>query len=140
MGVKFVDITFSIMERDKFVIGALLDSIIMKLGKGVSALLAKESDSFKMRFNFLFEKEVMSIICFSLVLCSTIHHGAQLKKGINQGVNPFALPETRIQYQYTHIKSKILNLSQILVFITGSTSLLLLTQLTLNPFVLALIR
>ena len=37
IGVKFVDITFSIMKGDKFVIGVVLDSMIMNLGKGVSA-------------------------------------------------------------------------------------------------------
>ena len=49
-----------------------------------------------------------------------LHHKIQLEKGMNQGRNPFALAETGIQYQYTHIKSKILNLSQILVFISQS--------------------
>ena len=34
--VIFVDITFSIMNGDKLVIGTLLDSMIMNLGKGAS--------------------------------------------------------------------------------------------------------
>ena len=53
--------------------------------------------------------------CCSLVLCSTSHHGLQLK-GMNQGGNPFALAETRIQNQYIHAKSMILSLCQIMLF------------------------
>ena len=94
IGVKFVDITFLIMKGDKLVIGALLDSMIMNLGKGASVSLSEESDSFKLRLNFLFEKEAISVIYFSLVQCSTTHHGVQLEKGMNQGENPFALTET----------------------------------------------
>ena len=110
IGVKFVDITFSIMKSDKSVIGALLDSIIMKLGKSASVSLSEESNSFQLRLSFLFEKEAMSVIYFSLVLCSITHHGVQLEKAMNQGGNPFTLAETGIQYQYTRIKSKISNL------------------------------
>ena len=84
------------MNGDKLVIGALLDSMIMNLGKSASVSLSEESDSFKLRLNFLFEKEAISVIYFSLVLRSTTHHGVQLK-GMNQGGNPFALAETRIQ-------------------------------------------
>ena len=51
MGVKFV-ITFSIMEGHKFVIEALLDSMIMNLGKSASVSLSVESYSFKLRLNF----------------------------------------------------------------------------------------
>ena len=54
----------------------------------------------------------------SLVQCSTTHDGVQLEKGMNQGDNPFALAETGIQYQYTHAKSMILSLCQILLLIT----------------------
>ena len=108
------------MKGDKLVIGALLDSMIMNLGKGTSVSLSEESNLFKLHLNFLFDKEAISVIYFSLVLCPTIHHGVQLEKGMNQGGNPFTLAETRIQYQYTLIKSKILNLCQILVFITQS--------------------
>ena len=71
IGVKFVDITFSIMKSDKLVIGALLDSMIMNLGKGASVSLSEECNSFKLRLNFLFEKKAISVICFSQVLCST---------------------------------------------------------------------
>ena len=141
IGVKFVNITFSIVKCDKLVIGALLDS--MNLGKGTSVSLSEESDSLKLRLNFLFAKEAMSVIYFSLVLCSTTHHGVQLEKGMNQGGNPFALAETRIHYQYTCIKSKISNLCQILVFITQSDRVkrpFLSTQLTLSPHSLAPIR
>ena len=51
ISVRFVDITFSIMNGDKLVIGALLDSIIMNLGKGASVSLYEEFDSFKLRLN-----------------------------------------------------------------------------------------
>ena len=54
--------------------------------------------------------------CYSLVLCSTSHHGLQLEKGMYQGGHPFALDETGIQYQYTHAKSMILSLCQITFF------------------------
>ncbi len=49
--IKFVDITFSIMKGDKFVIGALLDSMIMNREKGTSVSLSEESDSFKLRLS-----------------------------------------------------------------------------------------
>ena len=108
------------MNGDKLVIRALLDSMIMNLGKGASVSLSEESNSFKLRLNILFEKEAISVVYFSLVLCSTTHHGVQLEKGMNQGGNPFALAVTGIQYQYNGIKSKISKLWQILVFITQS--------------------
>ena len=88
----------------------LLDSMIMNLEKGASVSLSEESDSFKICLNFLFEKETI------LVQCSPTHHGFQLEKGMNQGRNPFAMVEMAIQYQDTHMKSKILCLYQILVF------------------------
>ena len=44
------------MKGDKFVIGALLDSMIMNLGKCASVSLSEESDSFKLHLNVLFEK------------------------------------------------------------------------------------
>ena len=50
MGVKCVDITFSVMKDDRLVIGALLDSMFMSLWKGDSVSLSEESDS----FNFFF--------------------------------------------------------------------------------------
>ena len=106
------------MKSDKLVIGVLLDSMIMNLGKGASVSLSEESNLLKLHLNFLFEKEAISVIYFSLVLCYTTLHGIQLEKGMNQGGNPSTLAETGIQYQYTHIKSKISNLCQILVFIT----------------------
>ena len=65
------------MKGDKLVIGALLESMIMNLGKGDSVSL---SDSFKLYLNFLFEKEAISVIYFSLVQCSTTHHGVQLRR------------------------------------------------------------
>ena len=114
----FVDITFSIMKGNKFVIGALLDSMIMNLGKRASVSLSEVSYSFRLCLNFLFEKEAISVKHVSLVLCSTTHHGVLLEKGMNQGENPFTLGEMGIQYLYTCIKSKISNLCQILVFIT----------------------
>ena len=79
------------MKGDKLVTRALLDSMIMNLGKGTSVSLSEESDSFKLCLNFLFEKEAISAIYFSLVLCSTTHYGVQLEKEMNQGGNPFAL-------------------------------------------------
>ena len=61
--------------------------------------------------------------------------------GINQGGNPFALAEMGIQYQYTHAKSMILSLCQILVLITqqsnSSQKSYLSTQSTLSPHLLA---
>ena len=130
------------MKGDKLVIGALLDSINMNLGKGASVPLSEESNSFKLHLNFLFEKEAISVIDFSLVLCSTTHYGVQLEKGMNQEGNPFALAEMGIQYQYTCIRSKISNLGQILVFITQSElkSPFCLTQLTLTHHLVAPIR
>ena len=71
MGVKFVDITFLILKGDKFVIGALLDSMFMNRPKGASVSLSEESDSYKLHFNFLFVKEAISVIYFSLVQCCT---------------------------------------------------------------------
>ena len=85
----FVDMTFSIMKGDKLVIRALLDSIIMNLGKGASVSLSEESDSFKLCLNFLFEKEAISVLYFSLLLCFTTHNEVQLEKGMNEEENPF---------------------------------------------------
>ena len=46
MGVKLLDITFSIIKGDKLVIDKRLDSIIMNLGKVNSTSLSEEeSDS-----------------------------------------------------------------------------------------------
>ena len=42
MGVKLLNITFSIIKGDKLVIGKPLDSIIMNLGKVDSASLSEE--------------------------------------------------------------------------------------------------
>ena len=66
------------MKADKLVVGTQLDSMIMNLGKGASVSLSEESDSFKLSLNFLFEKEAISVIYFSLVRCFTTHHGVQL--------------------------------------------------------------
>ena len=49
IGVKFVDITFSIINGDKLGIGALLDSVIINLGKGASVSLFEEYDLLKLR-------------------------------------------------------------------------------------------
>ena len=85
------------MNGYKLVIGALLDSMIVNLGKSALVSLSEESNLFKLRLNFLFEKEAIFVVYFSLVLCSTTHHGVQHEKGMNQGDNPFALAETGIQ-------------------------------------------
>ena len=50
------------------------------------------------------------------------HHGVQLEKRMNQGGNPFALAETGIKYQYTHAKSMIMSLCQILLLITQQSN------------------
>ena len=50
------------MKSYKFVIGTLLDSMIMNLGKGASASLSEESDSFKL--NFSFEREACLLHAF----------------------------------------------------------------------------
>ena len=75
----------------------------MNLGKSLSV---SESESDKYLLDFL-KEEVMIGVCFSLVLCPTTHHEVQFVLGIRQGGNPFALAETGIHYQYTHIKSEI---------------------------------
>ena len=82
-------------------------SIMMNLRKSLSVF---ESESDKCLLDFW-------IICvyFSLLLCSTTHHGVQLVLGISQGRNPLTLVEVGIHYQYTHIKSEILSLYQFLV-------------------------
>ena len=85
------------MNGDRFVMGELVVSITMNLGKGDSALLSEEFNTEKFHLNFLFEKAIY-IICFSLVLCSTTHHRVQLVLGMFQGGNPFALVETGIHY------------------------------------------
>ena len=76
---------------------------MMNLGKSFSV---SESESDKYLLDFL-KEEAMIGVCFSLVLCSTIHCRVQLVLGISQGGNPFALAETGIHYQYTCIKSEI---------------------------------
>ena len=78
-------------------------------------LSVSESESDNYLLDFL--KEAMIGVYFSLVQCSTTHHGVQLLLGKSQGRNPFALAETGIHYQYTHIKSKILSLCQFLVLV-----------------------
>ena len=56
---------------------------------------------------------------------------------MNQGGNPFALAETGIQCQYTHARSMILSLCQILVLVTqlsnSDQKSRLSAQLTLSP-------
>ena len=89
MGVKFADITFS-MKGDKFVIRVLLDSMIMNQEKGAFISRSEESNSFKSRLNFSFEKDAMSVIYFSLILCPP-HLGVQLEEWMNQEGNTFAL-------------------------------------------------
>ena len=79
-------------------------------------LSVSESESDKYLLDFL-KEEAMIGVYFSLVLCSTTHHRVQLVLEISQEGNPFALAETGIHYQYTHIKSKILSLCQFLVFV-----------------------
>ena len=74
MGVKFVNINFSIMKGDKFFIWTLLDSMIMNLGKGAFISLSEESDWFKLRLNFLFEKEAISAMFFTRPM---LHHPQQ---------------------------------------------------------------
>ena len=76
---------------------------MMNLGKSLSV---SELESDKYLLDFL-KEEAMIGVCFSLVLCSTTHHGVQLVLGISQGGNPFALAKMWIHYQYTRIKSKI---------------------------------
>ena len=111
----------------------------MNLGKSLSV---SEPESGKYLLDFL-KEEAMNGVYFSLVLCSTIHYEVQLVLGISQGGNPFALTETGIHYQYTHIKSKILSLCRFLVLMPYNLTVvktLLSTQLTLSPRLLALIR
>ena len=63
IGVKFVKF-FSIMKGDKFVTGALLDSMIMNQGKGVSVSLSEECDSFKLCLNFCLRKKPYLLYIF----------------------------------------------------------------------------
>ena len=102
MGVKFVDITFSIMKGDGFVIGALLDSMIMNLGKAASVSLSEESDSFKLRMNFFVWER--SHVCYIFFNGPMLHHPLQSPtwEGNEPRDKPFALTKTGIQYQYTH--------------------------------------
>ena len=86
---------------------------MMNLGKSPSV---SESESDKYLLDFL-KEEAMIGVYFSLVLCYTTHHRVQLVLGISQWGNPFALAETGIHYQYTHIKSEILRLCKFLVLV-----------------------
>ena len=99
----------------------------MNLGKSLSI---SESESDKYLYDFL-KEEVMIFVYFSFILCSTTHHCVQLALGISQRGNPF---EMGIHYQYTHIKSEILNLCQFLVLMPYNLTViktpLLSTQLT----------
>ena len=86
---------------------------MINLGKSLSV---SELESDKYLLDFL-KEEAMIGVYFSLVLCSTTHHGVQLVLGISQWGNPFTLAETGIHYQYTHIKSKIPSHCQFLVLV-----------------------
>ena len=113
------------------------DSKMINLGKSLSV---SESESDRYLMDFL-KEEAMTGVDFSLVLCSTTHHGVQLVLEISQGENPFALVETRIHYQYTHIKIEIPSLCQFLVpYNLTVVKILLSTQLPLSPRLLAPIR
>ena len=79
---------------------------MINLGKSFSV---SETELDKYLLDFL-KEEAMIDVCFSLVLCSTTHHGVQLVLGISQGENPFALAEMGIHYQYIRIKSEISSL------------------------------
>ena len=80
--------------------------MIMNVGKNASVSLSEVSDSFKLRLNFLFEKEAIYVMRFLLAIWSN-NQRVRLEKGMNQGGNPFCLAETGIAYEYTHIKSKV---------------------------------
>ena len=49
------------MNGDSFLMGKLVDSITMNVGKSDSALISEESNSERFSLNFLFEKG----ICFA---------------------------------------------------------------------------
>ena len=66
-------------------------------------------------------------LCFPLVLCSTTE--SKLRREWTKG--EIHLPWLKWGYQYTHIKRRTLSLCQILIFIT---------QVTLTPHLLAIIR
>ena len=72
MSIKLIDITFSMMKGDKLVIGALIDSMIMNLGKGASVSLSEESNSFKLSLNFFVWER--SYICYIFFTDPTLHH------------------------------------------------------------------
>ena len=58
----------------------------------------------------------MSVVFFSLVPCPTTESNLCWEK--TKVETPFALTKTGIQYQYTHTRSMILSLCQILVLVT----------------------
>ena len=64
-GVKLLDITFSLMNKKRFVMGELVHSITMTFGKGDSASLSKEESE---RFRWIFFYLRKPYIYFLLVL------------------------------------------------------------------------
>ena len=52
------------MKGDELVIRALLDSMIMNLGKGASVLLSEESNSFEFSWNFCLRKKTYLLYIF----------------------------------------------------------------------------
>ena len=102
--------------------GVSVDSITMNLEKGTWMSSSELSVSINARLNLLFEIEAMSGNYSSLVQCPITHHGVKLEKEMNLGGKPFGLAETGIQYQFTHAKSMILNLCQILLLITQQSN------------------
>ena len=113
-GFDQLNIIFSIREGDSWSSFVSCNDSIMKwLWKSVSV---SKSELDRYLFDFL-KEEAMICVYFSLVLCSTTHHGVQFVLGINWRGNPFTLVEMG-DITTTLIKREILSLSQFLVFIT----------------------
>ena len=89
-----------------------MDSIIMNLGETCHTFVIQFS--FRWGTFSFFDEEKAMIANHLLVLCSTTHNGVQLEKEMNQGGQPIRLGWD----QYTHAKSMILSLCQILLLIT----------------------
>ena len=107
------------------------DSKMINLGKSLSV---SESESDRYLLDFL-KEEVMICVYFSLVICSTTHHGVQLVLGISRGrggpIRPGWNRNTLPVYSYQEWNSEPLPIFgfNAIQFNSGQNSLLK-TQLT----------
>ena len=105
------------MKGDKFVIGVLLDSMIMNLGDGASVSLSQE---FKLRLNFLVWERSHIFYVFHWFYAPPPTTESNLRREWTKGKTHSPWMRQGIQYKYAHIKSKISSLCKILAFITQS--------------------